>query len=273
MRIAIVTLLLCLTSCSNVFFQPDRQLHYTPEHLGLSYENLYFESSDKTVLHSWFFSQKKSKGLVVLFHGNAQNLSSHFLSTAWMVKEGFDVWVWDYRGYGLSQGSASTSGVYYDSLAALKFVGELRKRKPYEKLVLIGQSLGGNILMRALEDTKEDLPINLLVLDSTFLSYGSMARSKAQAVWFLWPLQPLAWSLMSEKYSGRNSVEKIKAPTLVIHAKGDPVVPFKFGEEIFNRLNSEKKWLWPVEGNGHIGALGNRKVDYDKKLLELIESN
>jgi alpha-beta hydrolase superfamily lysophospholipase len=273
MRIIAIIFLFFLASCSNLFFQPDRHQHYAPEYLGLTYKNQFFKSSDQTILHSWFFPQKKTKGLVVLFHGNAQNLSSHFLSVAWMVKEGYDVWVWDYRGYGLSQGQATTSGVYKDSLAALKYTRKLFKKRPYEKLVMIGQSLGGNILMRALEDTKEELPINLLVLDSTFASYRSMARSKAQDIWFLWPLQPVAWSIMSERFSGSDSVEKIDIPTLVIHSEGDPIVPYRFGKEIFDRLNIKKKWHWPIKNVGHISTLGIPKSKKNKALVELIESN
>jgi len=270
-----VALLFGLFSCSNIFFMPDRYQHYAPESMGLKYRNIYFESKDKTRLHSWLFPQKETKGLVVLFHGNAQNLSSHFLSVPWLVKRGFDVWVWDYRGYGLSQGSASTEGVYEDSLAAMTFIKKLHSKRAYEKLILVGQSLGGNILMRALEDTQEQLPINLLVLDSTFPRFRSMAKSKAADIWFLWPLQPIAWSIMSDRFSGSASIEKIKVPTLVIHSRKDPVVPFLFGKEIYDRLSlsDEKKWFWPMEGVGHISTLGNSKLRKDQELIELIDSN
>ena len=273
MRLFLLFTAILLSSCSNIFLQPDRNQHYAPEYLGLKYKNIYFESLDQAILHSWFFPQKKRKGLVVLFHGNAQNLSSHFLSASWMVREGYDVWVWDYRGYGLSQGKATTEGVYKDSLAALSFAHKLFKKRSYEKLILIGQSLGGNILMRALEDSKEKLPVDFLVLDSTFPRYRSMARSKASDIWFLWPLQPLAWSIMSEKYSASDSIEKIKIPTLVIHSKKDPIVPYKFGKEIFDRLQTKDKWMWSIEKPGHISTLGNPKLRKDKLLIKLIESN
>lgn len=125
--------------------------------------------------------------------------------------------------------------------------------------------------MRALEDTKEKLPADLLVLDSTFPSFRSIARAKISEIWFLWPFQPIAWSVVSDKYSGSSSVEKIKYPTLVIHEKGDPIVPFRYGREIFDRLKVKKKWFWPMEGKGHIATLGNPKKDTGKRLIKLIE--
>ena len=72
---------------------------------------------------------------------------------------------------------------------------------------------------------------------------------------------------------GSDSVEAITIPTLVVHSKGDPIVPYKFGKEIYDRLTVKKKWLWAIEKPGHISSLGNPKSTIDKKLLELIKTN
>lgn len=263
---------LLTSSCTHLFFQPDHFLYAPPEKLNLKYKNILFESKDKTRLHSWLFeSEKRPKGLIVLFHGNAQNLSSHYLSVSWLVRYNYDVWVWDYRGYGLSQGVAESKGVYEDSLAALGFVGELYQKKPYEKLILVGQSLGGNILMRAISEHQLARETDLLVVDSTFMGYKKMAADRLQSVWFLYPFSILTGLLVSDEYSALNYVEKIKLPTLVIHGKKDSVVPFKFGQEVYDTLQTSPKHFWQVEEGRHIGTLGNGKKETEKKFLELIE--
>lgn len=260
------------SSCTHLFFQPDHFLYAPPEKLNLKYKNILFESKDKTRLHSWLFeSEKKPKGLIVLFHGNAQNLSSHYLSVSWLVRYNYDVWVWDYRGYGLSQGVAESKGVYEDSLAALSFVGELYQKKPYEKLILVGQSLGGNILMRAISEHQLARQTDLLVVDSTFMGYKKMAADRLQSVWFFYPFSILTGLLVSDEYSALNYVEKIKLPTLVIHGKKDSVVPFKFGREVYDTLETSPKHFWQVEEGRHIGTLGNGKKETEEKFLELIE--
>ena len=234
------------------------------------------ESRDGTRLHSWYFpAQGESKGLAVLFHGNAQNLSSHYLSLSWMVRYNYDVWVWDYRGYGLSQGRAASRGVYEDTLVALDYVHEEmqeRKKRSDEKLILVGQSLGGNLLMKALEDSPHRDDADLVVLDSTFLSYKELAKDKLADVWFLWPFQYLAYALISDEYSPEDALSRIKNPTLVIHGKKDSIIPFRYGAEVFEKIGSPKKWLWEIEEGGHISTLGSGKGGYDKKLIDLIEN-
>jgi uncharacterized protein len=267
----ILLILVCLNSCSHLFFQPSRYLYSRPEDLKLNYENRVFDSEDNTRLHSWYFpAEGQSKGLVVLFHGNAQNLSAHYLAVSWMVRYHYDVWVWDYRGYGMSQGEAENDGVYKDTLAALNYVKGMMKERENKKLILIGQSLGGNLLMKALEDNP--LEPNLIVLDSTFLSYKKLAKDKLASVWFLWPIQYLSYALISDEFSPQDQLAKIKAPTLVIHGKKDEVVPFSYGDELFRSLNPSQKWFWEIEDGTHISVLGTGKDGYDEKLIELIET-
>ncbi len=261
-----------LSSCTHLFFQPSRYLYSRPEDLQLKYENQVIESRDGTRLHSWYFpAQGKSKGLAVLFHGNAQNLSAHYLSLSWMVRFDYDVWVWDFRGYGLSQGEAGSMGVYEDSLAALSHVHEMMKERKNQKLILVGQSLGGNILMKALEDSPYKNDANLLILDSTFMSYKKLAKDKLASVWFLWPIQYLSYALVSDDYSPEEKLSEIQIPTLVMHGMKDEVIPFSYGQEIYNTLNTSKKWFWEIEEGKHISTLGSGKGGYDEKLIELID--
>lgn len=265
-------------SCTNMFYQPDHYLHFPPERLNLLYENRMFPSSDGTRLHSWFFPQQiegkklttPKKGLVVLFHGNAENLSSHYVSVAWLTQHGYDVWVWDYRGYGLSQGEADLDGVYLDSLAALKYAHDLREKESYPQLVTVGQSLGGNILMRALKDDPKAKEITLVVIDSSFLSYEKIAKTTAKSVWVLYPLSFFAPLLISEKYSPEPFIGTYPYPVVVMHSKSDKVIPFSFGEEIYEKWGGPKKF-WVSEKAPHIEALSNPKRGIQEKLLSILQ--
>jgi len=271
----ILFLVLSLSSCTHLFFQPDRYLHIPPEKLKVEYQNIYFDSTDKTRLHSWFLPRKdqsqKAKGLIVLYHGNAQNLSSHYISVSWMTRFQYDVWVWDYRGYGLSQGVADSSGVYQDSLAALEFAVKMVDEKKYPKLIMVGQSLGGNILMRALHDSPHKDKVDAVVLDSTFLGYKDIAFDRLTQYWFTYLFSPLSYVLVSDEYSAKEVVNNITHPALVIHGNKDAIIPFRFGEEVYAKLGSEKKEFLPVKEAGHINSIGMGREKINQILLDFIE--
>lgn len=262
------------SSCTHLFFQPDRFLYAPPEKLNLKYENIFFESPDQVRLHAWFFPspvKTKEKKLILLFHGNAQNLSSHYLSVSWMIQYGFDVLVWDYRGYGLSQGEPENKGVYLDSLTALDYATEKFKKDQYKKFFAIGQSLGGNILLKAISDFPNRWPIDMLTIDSSFASYQSMAKDRLQTVWFFYPFSYLSPLLVSDNYAPLKNLSNVKTPVLVMHSEHDKVVPSKFGKEIFNSLGSSKKEYWKIENAHHIGTLGNGKKETEEKFLKYLD--
>lgn len=284
MRTVLVILFTCflmgpLSSCTNVFYQPDHYLHYPPERLNLVYENRLFSSKDGTRLHSWFFPRQKegkklkskSKGLVVLFHGNAENLSSHYVSVVWLAQHGYDVWVWDYRGYGLSQGEAKLQGVYEDSLSALKYAHRLREKEKYPQLITVGQSLGGNILMRALKDDPKANEISLVIIDSSFLSYQKIAKSTAKTIWFLYPFHFIAPLLVTDDYSPEKFLKDYSFPVIVMHSKEDKVIPYSFGEEIYEAWGGPKKF-WLSEKGKHIQLLSLPGGGIQKKLLDTLKA-
>jgi uncharacterized protein len=262
-------------SCTSVFYQPDSYLYARPDQMNIEYEDLFFYGQDKTRLHAWHLKNnkkaKKSKGLVIFFHGNAQNLSSHFVSLSWMIKHGFDVFIFDYRGYGLSQGEANGEGIALDAVSALQKGHQIYKKGQYEKLIVVGQSLGGNILMSAHQKFDSRNDIDLLVLDSTFLSFKKVANKKMRSLWPLWPLSPLAYLFISDRYCPNDYVSQIETPTLVIHGKKDGVIPFEFGEEVYKEIQAPNKWFWSVDEGRHINVFAVDNNRYQKEFLELIE--
>lgn len=260
--------------CSHLVYQPSRFQFYDPAKFKLSYEEVHFSSKQGAKLHGWYFpaTTKEVKGTIIQFHGNAQNISTHFLSLAWVVYEGYNLFTFDYQGYGASEGKASQEGTYHDALAALEKGRELNQKSGGKKLVVYGQSLGGIIAARALVDFPHQKEVTLLVQDSTFSSYKKIAFNRISSIWFLWPISPLTFFLISDEYASFKVLDKIRTPTLVIVGQKDTVIPQKFGKQIYKQLESEKKWLWKLPSGGHIDMFSKRDGVQHKRFIGLLDS-
>lgn len=267
-----ILLLLLLTACTNLFYQPANRQFYTPDQFKLTFEDLYFPSLDGTKLHGWFLRARgEPKGTIVQFHGNAENISSHFLNLAWLVNEGYNLFTFDYRGYWKSDGHPEPDGVYLDALAALEKGLELHKNHGGGQFVVFGQSLGGAISLRAIPDFKGRDEIDLIVQDSTFSSYEDIAADRLASVWFLWPFSPLAYVLVSDKYASEAVFDKIIWPTLVITGGKDNVMPKKFGKKIFKNIATTEKWYWHVENAPHISSFHVDQGRWRKEFIRLLD--
>jgi fermentation-respiration switch protein FrsA (DUF1100 family) len=245
---------LLLSSCSGLLYYPSRQLFVDPARLGLKPEEVQFPSADGTKLSGWYFrnrSGKKPEALLIQYHGNAENLSSHFLSLAWILDHPYDLFIFDYRGYGRSEGSPNPSGTVADGEAALRWA---RAREPQLPLVVVGQSLGGAIALRNVIDLKQEIPVRLVVADCTFPSYRGIARKVMTRSWVTWPFQWLGWLLMSDAHAPKGEIDQISpTPLLVIHGDADPVVEFELGEAVYLEAK-EPKEFWRIPGGEHTDA-------------------
>src|SRR5437879_2787088 len=133
-----------ISGCTKFFFYPDRKLYGLPDQFGVKYETVRFQSADKTELVGIFLHSSTApvKGTIIHFHGNAENVSSHFGFSYWLTSFGYQVFIFDYRGYGASQGKPTEHGLVQDGIAAIEYA---RRRKDVDpkRLVIWGQSLGG----------------------------------------------------------------------------------------------------------------------------------
>lgn len=260
-------------SCSHVFYQPSPKHFVDPAQFKLKYEDVYFNSTDGTKLHGWFFKAKtdKPKGTIVQFHGNAQNISTHFFSLIWLIEHGYNLFTFDYRGYAKSEGKPSQAGIYQDALAAFDKAREFNQLHGNGKFVIYGQSTGGAIALRAIPDYKYYNDIDLIVMDSAFSSYQDIAFDKLTSRWFLYPISPLAFVLVSDKYAADEVFNKITKPTLVIVGQKDQVVPQKLGKVIYKGIKTKEKWLWKLPNGNHIDAYHHDKGIYRQKFVDFLE--
>jgi fermentation-respiration switch protein FrsA (DUF1100 family) len=262
-----------LSSCSHLFYQPDRYLYYAPEKFKLNPERIHFKSSDGTKLFAWYFKSKSKnrKGTFIQFHGNAENISSHYLTLTWILEHGWDLFTFDYRGYGKSEGTPTQKGTILDGIAALDHAYGLHQTSGGGKFVIYGQSLGGAIAMRSHLDFKNKDSTFLIVQDSTFSSYREIAKMKMKSFWLTWPLTPLSGLLISDKFASKKALKENKTRMLVIHDTQDPAVPFACGKEIFELTQSEKTF-WKLNSGAHIGVFMPNFPENRKKFLNYLDT-
>ncbi len=167
-----------LTGCQSHFvYFPTEELDGSPEDFGMDYEDVYLETEDGLKLHSWFVPAKDARATVLISHGNAGNVSHRLFTLHMFNRMGLNSLIFDYRGYGQSEGKPSEEGTYLDAKAAWEYLTEQRLI-PSEQIVLFGRSLGSAV---AAHQATEDKPAALIV-DSAFSSLPDMA---ADIYWFL----------------------------------------------------------------------------------------
>lgn len=254
--------------CSSLLYYPSKDQLYDPKQVKLEFEEVQFNDG-KNQLHAWWFPSrnKTAKGTFVYFHGNAENLSSHFLSLSWLPENGFNYFIFDYPGYGKSQGEPSPEANVSAGIAALKWVHSSKDERP---LIVYGQSMGGIIAMRSVSELKEQIPFQVLIADGTFSSFQRIARQKLAEHWLTWLFQPLAYLVLSDKWAAEP--DKISPiPLLVMHGDHDEVIPIKSGERIFNDAKEPKAFI-PIAGGHHGDLFWVDGMKYRKIILDKIES-
>ena len=162
----------------NFFYYPDDKI-YGPD--PWSAESVEFTAKDGTRLHGWFIPSatgpaENAIATIIHAHGNAGNMSAHWPLVSWLPERNFNVFMFDYRGFGKSKGTPSQAGLLDDTQSAINVVRHRSDVNP-QRLVLFGQSIGGaNILDVIGQGDREG--IRAVILDSTFASYATIANQK-----------------------------------------------------------------------------------------------
>jgi fermentation-respiration switch protein FrsA (DUF1100 family) len=254
-------LFLLFSGCGSFFFYPQKQLYDNPVARQFSPEDIYFKTPDGLTLHGWFFQAAKpdARSTILVLHGNAENLSTHVNSVLWLIREGFNLFIFDYRGYGKSQGSPGIKGVHVDAEAALKALLSV-PRVDKERIIVLGQSIGGAIAVHTVAHTPYKDRVAALVIDSAFSSYRLIAREKLAQVFITWPFQyPLSY-LVGDSYSPIRWIGKVsRVPVLIIHGDKDPVVSLHHGQMLYEAARDPKEF-WETTVPGHVTSFADAGV-------------
>lgn len=258
--LAVVVLFCSMTGCvSRMFYYPDRAVHGSPADAGLAFTEVRFASRDGTALSGWFVPAiAAATGTVIHLHGNAQNMTAHFSFVDWLPARGFNVFAFDYRGYGASAGRPDRRGVYEDSLAAIEHTLSRPDVDP-ARVVVFGQSLGGANALAVLgrEGTRG---VKAVVADSVFFSYRAIVKDKIGAMPGLSVLRgPLSRLAIGDDLSPGDVVDRIApVPLLFLHGTADRVIPASHSQRLYDRAR-EPKTLWLVPDLDHTEAITNRR--------------
>jgi len=259
-------LLLLTSGCAAMLFHPESQQIANPVAERFLPQDTFFPSGDGETLHGWFFSAEKPKGTVLVFHGNAGNITTHVNSVLWLVQEGFNLFAVDYRGFGRSGGKPDLAGVHRDGLAAFNHLLSL-PGVGTSRISILGQSLGGSVATYVAATAPDRKRVSLLLLDSSFFSYQQIAREKLANVFITWPFQyPLSW-LFNDDYSPGRWIVQVSSPVVIIHDRSDKVVPFHHGKQLY-AAGREPKEMLTTRGLGHIGSFADAAIR--KKVAGLI---
>lgn len=248
-------LALGVAGCSSLLYHPSDREYFSAKDFGLRVEDLQLGP-----LHAWHVraGQERPHGLVVFFHGNAENLTSHFSTLAWLPAEGFEYLIFDYRGYGKSAGKPTPERTVEDGRRVLEWA--MKQDLP---LVLFGQSLGGAVLLRSLQEAeagwneKQRSKVRLVAIEASFSSYTNAGQSVLAQSWVTWPFQWLSNILLSDRHAPKSEGDSLswagQYSWLVIHGSEDRTIEPRLGRELFDSLPDPKRWIL-TPGGGHISA-------------------
>lgn len=244
---------LLLSACTSSFFKPGKEMVRNPDVEALAPKDVLFKSSDGTNLHGWFFrgQGEQHRGTILVCHGNVENLSTHVKLDLYLIRAGYDLFIFDYRGYGRSEGETTVDGIHRDAEAALETLLGM-PGKEQERVIVFGKSLGGAVSIHLVATTPFRSRIKALIAEAAFADYRMMARREIAKTVIGWPVQwPLSF-LVNDDYSPLDFVGKVApVPLLIMHGTEDAVVPVEHGRLLFAEAKEPKEY-WELPGFGHV---------------------
>ncbi len=218
----------------------------TPATAGLNYNTARLTTTDGFQLNAWYVPAADERGVILFCHGNAGNISNRISTLELLNELGFSIFIFDYRGYGRSEGKPTEAGTYRDAEAAWQY---LRSQGYNEsEIIIMGRSLGASV---AAELAHRHKP-RAVVLESSFTSVPDVAAE-------LYPLLPVRW-LSRFEYNTLDYLQSITAPVLIVHSRDDEIIPFSHSQRLFAAANPPKQFL-ELKG-GHNEGIYVSGIDY-----------
>lgn len=215
---------------SALVFRPDKAWTQTPAVAGLPYKDVRFRASDGIGLTGWYVPAPQPRGTVLFFHGNSRNMSSEVDVLKMFRALGFDSLVFDYRGYGKSEGKPDEEGTYRDAEAAWNYLVKERKTPP-DHIIIWGRSLGAAIAA----DLAAHHRSAAFVSEAAFTTLADLASH-------LHPYFPVK-QLLKIHYGVINKLPFIHCPILIVHSREDELVPEEEGRRLYAAANPPKSFL------------------------------
>lgn len=195
----------------------------------------WFATSDGVKLHAWLFRAPDARApLMIWFHGNGGNLTYRAEMAAAFASRGISVFLFDWRGYGRSEGTPTESSLFLDGRAAYEYARTLGA----PALVVYGESLGGPYAARIAREKG----VRCVVIENSFPSLRHLGNA-------LYAPLPLGWTA-PRALRTTSWLDEAGLPVLVMHGRNDEVIPFRLGQKLYDELRVPKE-LFISEGAGH----------------------
>jgi hypothetical protein len=225
---------------------------------GVPLEDVWFQSSDGTKLFGWYVEQAATSAVVLWCHGNAGNIINRLENLRELYRLGLSVFLFDYRGYGRSQGSPSEEGLYQDALGAYDYLTRTRLIRP-ERIVLFGRSLGAAVAA----EVASHKPAAGLILESPFPSIEAVAR-------FHYGGLPVHW-LLGAEFRLIDRLPQLSLPKLIVHGDRDEVIPLELGRQVFEAAKPPKSF-YVIKGADHNNTYHVGGESYFHRFAEFVQS-
>lgn len=230
--------------------------NWNPTHF--SYREVEFDSADGTKIVGWYLSKRGSTRTVLVHHGNGENVAQAAAYVGNEIRQllNANVLVFDYRGYGKSEGSPYEQGVLEDAEAALNWLNHETGTTPKDTIIL-GHSLGGGPACYL----AGKFGAKALILQRTFSSLVNVAQNR-------YPWVPVSL-LMRNRYPSEKRICNYEGPLFQSHGTADTLIPIEIGRKLFDCCPSQQKVFCELDGLGHLDPYPN---EYWGTLREFIES-
>ncbi|MGB2807237.1 MAG: alpha/beta hydrolase [Sedimentisphaerales bacterium] len=225
---------------------PVQEISNTPDELGMDFEDVVFKTGDGLHLNGWYIPAENSQFTVLFCHGNGGNIMHRLDSINIFYNLGLNCFVFDYRGYGSSEGKPGEEGTYLDVEAAYEWLTKEKKISPND-IIIFGRSLGGSIATQLASKVQA----RALIIESTFTSYVDIGRK-------FYPYMPVRW-FARFSYRTIDYIKDVHCPVMIIHSKSDDVIPFEFGLELYEVANEPKEFV-EIFGSHNDGFLISSEV-------------
>ena len=244
----------------------------TPSDLGLKYEEIAFKSADETKLNGWLIPNNKTKAAIIVMHGYPAD-KANLLEIAGFLAKDFNVFLFDFRSFGKSEGSYTTAG-YLERNDLLGAINYLEKEKNLTKIGLYGFSLGGAVALMVSHKN-----VKAIVTDSAYAKLSHMVEHMYRIFFiFKYPLVYLTklygilfLRIDIDDASPVDYIKNIKVPILLIHAEKDSQIP---ASEAYLLHNTNKKSeLWIVQNADHGMTHSINPEKYEKRVIGFFEEN
>jgi hypothetical protein len=222
-------------------YNPLQEVIYTPDELGLDFEDVVLPSADGLKLNGWYVPANSSNPTILFCHGNGGNMMHCLDSVNIFYNLGLNCFIFDYRGYGKSEGKPGEEGTYLDARAAYDWLVNVKKISP-NNIIIFGRSIGGSIAAQL----ASKVAAKSLILESTFTSYADMGKK-------FYPYMPVRW-FARFKYSTIDYIKDVHCPVMIIHSRNDELVPFEFGLELYESANEPNEFV-EIYGSHNDGFL------------------